>query len=78
MKVSFAILDAARRCFDGKATEQDKIAVARYGDAIRAFDKAKKDRAKAMRKKDQDAIMAADQASWKAEAEMEKAVEALG
>jgi len=77
MKMSISVLDAARRCFDGVASEQDKKAVARYGDAARAFDKAKKDRAKGMRKKDQNAIMAADKASWKAQEEMIAAVEML-
>lgn len=78
MEMPLAILDAARRCFDGVASEQDKKAVDRYGAAVRAFDKAKKQRAKGMRKKDQDAIMQADQASWKAEEEMKAALEMLG
>lgn len=77
MKISLAIMDAAFRCLDGSASELDKRAVSMYQEANLALQQAKKDRAKAMRKKDQDAIMAADKSIWEAEEEMENAAKML-
>lgn len=73
MEMPTCIIDAARRCFDGKASDTDKQAVAKYGDALRAYDKGRKDRARAMRKRNADGISAADEICRKAEAEMNKA-----